>query len=200
MSSILMSSVVASRDVVVHTGRGGLSRAPIPWNRPSSDRGQFLMVLDDLRSCVAGAPDAIAVQDGELRLTYLELAGYAAGLAARLTRRGIGPDDVVAVYAGRSAELVVAELSVLLTGAAYLPLDPAHPATRISELLALSGAAAVITTGPLLSDDALRGHDPQVVDLMEAPPEPLGVWATLDDATLAYLIYTSGSSGRPKGV
>ena len=158
------------------------------------------MVLDDIRSCVAGAPHAIAVQDGELRLTYRELAGYASGLAARLTRRGIGPDDVVAVYAGRSAELVVAELSVLLTGAAYLPLDPAHPATRIGELLALSGAAAVITTGPLLSDDALRGHDPQVVDLKVAPPEPLGVRATPDDATLAYVIYTSGSSGRPKGV
>jgi non-ribosomal peptide synthetase component F len=79
------------------------------------------MVLDDIRSCVAGAPDAIAVQDGELRLTYLELAGYASGLAARLTRRGIGQDDVVAVYAGRSAELVVAELSVLLTGPAPTP-------------------------------------------------------------------------------
>jgi len=121
-------------------------------------------VFDDIRSCVTRAPDAIAVQDGELRLTYLELVRYASGLAARLTRRGIGQDDVVAVYADRSAELVVAELSVLLAGAAYLPLDPAHPATRISELLALSGAAAVISTGPLLSDDALRGHDLEVVD------------------------------------
>jgi amino acid adenylation domain-containing protein len=158
------------------------------------------MVLDDIRSCVARAPDAIAVQDGELRLTYLELARYASGLAAGLTRRGIGQDDVVAVYADRSAELVVAELSVLLAGAAYLPLDPAHPATRISELLALSGAAAVISTGPLLSDDALRGHDLEVVDLMEVPPEPLAVSAKLDDATLAYVIYTSGSTGRPKGV
>ena len=106
------------------------------------------MVLDHVRSCVARAPDAIAVQDGELRLTYLELARYASGLAARLTRRGIGPDDVVAVYADRSAELVVAELSVLLAGAAYLPLDPAHPTARISELLALSGAAAVISYRP----------------------------------------------------
>jgi non-ribosomal peptide synthetase component F len=156
------------------------------------------MVLDDIRSCVARAPDAIAVQDGELRLTYLELARYASGLAARLTRRGIGPDDVVAVYAGRSAELVVAELSVLLAGAAYLPLDPAHPAARISELLALSGAAAVISTGPLLADDGLRGHDLEVVDLMEVPPEPLAVPAKLDDATLAYVIYTSGSTGRPR--
>ena len=158
------------------------------------------MVLDDIRSCVARAPDAIAVQDGELRLTYLELASHACGLAAGLARRGIGQDDVVAVYADRSAELVVAELSVLLAGAAYLPLDPAHPAARTRELLALSGAAAVISTGPLSSDDALRGHDLEVVDLTEVPPEPLAVPARPDDATLAYVIFTSGSTGRPKGV
>ncbi len=158
------------------------------------------MVLDDFLSCVARAPEATAVQDGGLRLTYLELAGHASGLAARLTRRGVGPDDVVAVYANRSAELVVAELAVLLAGAAYLPLDPAHPATRISELLALSGAAAVISTGPLVSDDALRGRDVEDVDLAGLPTEPLATPARLAEATLAYVIFTSGSTGRPKGV
>jgi len=60
------------------------------------------MVLDDFRSRVAQAPDAIAVQDGGRRLTYLDLARHASGLAARLARRGAGPDDVVAVYADRS--------------------------------------------------------------------------------------------------
>jgi non-ribosomal peptide synthetase component F len=160
-------------------------------------------VLDHVRSCVVRAPDAIAVQDGELRLTYRELASLASGLAARLSRRGIGPDAVVAIYAERSAELVVAELSVLLAGAAYLPLDPAHPAARISELLALSGAAAVITTAPLSWEQALRGHDLEIVDLASpAVPltAPLGRPAGLDDTSLAYVIYTSGSTGRPKGV
>ena len=69
---------------------------------------------------------------------------------------------MVAVYADRSAELVVAELAVLLAGAAYLPLDPAHPAARTSEMLALSGAAAVVSTGPLLSGGAPLGDDPEV--------------------------------------
>jgi amino acid adenylation domain-containing protein len=157
------------------------------------------MVLDDFRSRVAQAPDAMAVQDGGLRLTYLELARHASGLAARLARRGVGPDDVVACYADRSAELVVAELAVLLAGAAYLPLDPAHPAARTSELLALSGAAAVVSTGPLLSGGAPLGDDPEVVDLAEAPSEPSASWARPDDAALAYVIFTSGSTGRPKG-
>ena len=158
------------------------------------------MVLDDFLSRVAQAPDAIAVQDGGRRLTYLELARHASGLAARLARRGARPDDVVAVYADRSAELVVAELAVLLAGAAYLPLDPAHPPARTSEVLALSGAAAVISTGPLLSGGAPLGDDPEVVDLAEVPSAPPTIPARPDDATLAYVIFTSGSTGRPKGV
>ena len=158
------------------------------------------MVLDDFLSRVAQAPDAIAVQDGGLRLTYAQLAGHASGLAARLARRGAGPDDVVAVYADRSAELVVAELAVLLAGAAYLPLDPAHPAARTSEVLALSGAAAVISTGPLLSAGAPLGDDPEVVDLAAQPPAAPAFPAGPDGATMAYVIFTSGSTGRPKGV
>ena len=127
-------------------------------------------MLDSFRSRVAQAPDAIAVQDGDLQLTYLQLARHASGLAARLTRRGAGPDAIVAVYADRSAELVVAELAVLLAGAAYLPLDPAHPAARTSQLLGLSGAAAVVTTGPLLASGVPLGGDPEVVDLTDTAP------------------------------
>ena len=89
---------------------------------------------------------------------------------------------------------------MLLAGAAYLPLDPAHPAARTSELLALSGAAAVVSTGPLLSGGAPLGDDPEVVDLSEAPSGPLAAPARPDDATLAYVIFTSGSTGLPKGV
>ena len=61
------------------------------------------MLLDDFCAQVEAAPDAIAVQDGERRLTYRELAGHAAALAARLVQAGVGPDRVVAVYGDRSA-------------------------------------------------------------------------------------------------
>jgi amino acid adenylation domain-containing protein len=155
------------------------------------------MILDDFRSRVAQAPDAVAVQDGGRRLTYLELARHASGLAARLTRRGVGPDDVVAVYVERSAEIVVAELAVLLAGAAYMPLDPAHPAARTGELLGLSGAAAVITTNPLLTA-GVSFADPEVVDLEQAPSDGYEPGPRPDDDALAYVIFTSGSTGRPK--
>ncbi|GAB3716980.1 hypothetical protein GCM10027598_27250 [Amycolatopsis oliviviridis] len=146
-------------------------------------------------------PDAVAVQDGERRLTYRSLAAHASALANELTKRGVGQDSVVAVYADRSAELVVAELAVLLAGAAYLPLDPAHPAARIRQLLELSGAVAVLSTAPLVSGGAPLGDDVLLIELTGEPPaatvpEPPRV----DDAALAYVIYTSGSTGRPKGV
>jgi len=159
------------------------------------------MVLDDFYARVAEAPDAVAVQDGDLRLTYRDLAAHASSLAIRLAGLGVGQDRVVAVYADRSAELVVGELAALLAGAAYLPLDPAHPVARTSELLALSGATAVVSTGPLVSGGAPLGENVVVVDLTEEPPGvPAAAPPRPDGAALAYVIYTSGSTGRPKGV
>ncbi len=162
------------------------------------------MLLDDFYARVAGAPGAIAVQDGERCVTYRELAAHASRLAARLASGGVGPDSVVAVYGDRSAELVVGELAALLTGAAYLPLDSAHPVARTSELLALSGAAAVVAARPSTAGGPpfdVLSQNIYAVDVTEepsgapemAPPRPR-------DAALAYVIYTSGSTGRPKGV
>ena len=159
------------------------------------------MVLNEFHARVAEAPDAVAVQDGDLRLTYRSLAAHASDLAIKLTERGVGQDSVVAVYANRSAELVVAELAVLLAGAAYLPLDPAQPAARIGQLLELSGAATVLSTAPLVSGGASLGDDVLVVDLTKEPLDAtILAPPRLNGAALAYVIYTSGSTGRPKGV
>ncbi|WP_405145010.1 non-ribosomal peptide synthase/polyketide synthase [Sphaerisporangium sp. NBC_01403] len=149
---------------------------------------------------VARTPQATAVvYDGET-LTYEELDARAELLARRLRAGGAGPERVVAVAVPRSAELMVALLGVLKSGAAYLPVDVDYPADRIAYMLTDSGASTVVTTA------ATSPRLPQVEDLtrllLDAPTTPLDpdtpVGAAPDDP--AYLIYTSGSTGRPKGV
>ncbi|WP_218038469.1 amino acid adenylation domain-containing protein [Acrocarpospora pleiomorpha] len=130
-------------------------------------------------------PDALAVAaDGGAELTYEELDRYADRLAWSLT--AAGPETVVAVSIPRSAELMVALLAVLKTGAAYLPVDPDYPQAR--RRLMLEDARPVIT---LTADDvraAMASDHTEPFPDASAPGHP------------AYVIYTSGSTGRPKGV
>ncbi|MGW2348910.1 non-ribosomal peptide synthase/polyketide synthase [Actinacidiphila glaucinigra] len=149
----------------------------------------------------ARTPDATAVVYGDTTLTYAELDARAEALAERLRAGGAGPGRFVAVAVPRSAELMVALLGVLKSGAAYLPVDLDYPAERVAYMLADSGAATVVTTAadaPRLP--SAEGLTPLLVD---APAEDVrgtgaGDAAGPDDP--AYLIYTSGSTGRPKGV
>jgi amino acid adenylation domain-containing protein/non-ribosomal peptide synthase protein (TIGR01720 family) len=129
-------------------------------------------------------PDATAVVAEGCTLTYAELDAAANRLARRLVARGAGRGRVVAVKLPRSAELVVALIGVMKSGAAYLPLDPDLPVERVEFLVADADAVAVL-------DDPL--------DVM-VPGEQTPVEVTLSPADAAYVIYTSGSTGRPKGV
>ncbi|QWF79751.1 non-ribosomal peptide synthase/polyketide synthase [Amycolatopsis sp. CA-230715] len=141
---------------------------------------------------VAKTPSATAVVFEGTELSYADLDARADALAARLHA---GPEDVVAVAVPRSAELMVALLAVLKTGAAYLPLDTDYPAERIEFMLADSGARQVV-----LADAAVPVLDGiEYVDVRSGTTgEPVVSRAVLDNP--AYLIYTSGSTGRPKGV
>ncbi|WP_203895242.1 non-ribosomal peptide synthetase, partial [Planobispora longispora] len=142
---------------------------------------------------------------GDRTITYAELDHRARCLAGRLRERGIGPEDVVGVCLTPGLTLPVALVAVLYAGAAYLPLDPAHPAGRRARLAADAGARAVI------ADDA--DWLPEGVDLVRptaGPPageaaaaDPDGTAGEItaaDPDGAACVIYTSGSTGRPKGV
>ncbi|WP_328222227.1 non-ribosomal peptide synthetase [Streptomyces sp. NBC_00310] len=166
---------------------------------------------------VARTPDATAVVFEGERLSYAELDARAEELAVRLRGRGAGPGAFVAVAVPRSAELMVALLGVLKSGAAYLPVDLDYPADRVAHMLADSGATTVVTlsaTADRLPQASRPSHTPErtvpslpsvpSVLLLDAPDdEPASdptapVAARPDDP--AYLIYTSGSTGLPKGV
>ncbi|MFE9674072.1 amino acid adenylation domain-containing protein [Streptomyces sp. NPDC006259] len=158
---------------------------------------------------VRATPDAPAVSLGDTRLSYAELNSRANRLAHLLTARGAGPERIVAVALPRSVELVVALLAVTKTGAAYLPLDPAYPESRLAFMLADAAPVLVVTdrdTAPSLPSGAntLVPDETATADLLGAQPtaDPVDADRThpLTPGHPAYVIYTSGSTGRPKGV
>ncbi|WFF05904.1 amino acid adenylation domain-containing protein [Micromonospora sp. WMMD1076] len=143
--------------------------------------------------------DTIAVSAPDGQLTYRELNRRADLVARALREAGVGPDTLVALFVDRSVALPVGILGILKAGAAYVPLDPTHPADRIAAMLSDAAVAAVLTTGALR--DVLPAQ-PAPVLAVDALPPASGTGALPDvplDA-LAYVIYTSGSTGRPKGV
>jgi amino acid adenylation domain-containing protein/non-ribosomal peptide synthase protein (TIGR01720 family) len=142
----------------------------------------------------AATPDAVAVEDASTSLTYRQLDARADRLARVLTSYGAGPGRIVAFSLPRSADLAVAVLAVLKAGAAYLPLDPEHPAERTAYLISDAAPVCVIAR-----EDGLVADCP-VVSPEAIPQEPAIPLAEARPADPAYLIYTSGTTGRPKGV
>ncbi|MEV4921456.1 non-ribosomal peptide synthetase [Streptomyces roseoverticillatus] len=139
----------------------------------------------------ARTPDRPAVLFEDTTLTYAELNARANQLAHHLIAQGAGPEDVVAVILPKSVELLVALLAVLKAGAAYLPVDPAHPSERLSLMLGDIRPAVVLDAGEV-SGDMSRYPDTDPGDADRVAP--------LSPAHPAYVIYTSGSTGVPKGV
>ena len=149
---------------------------------------------------VAQTPDAVAVTFEGRSMTYREVEEAANRFAHLLADKGAGPGECVALRFSRSAEAIVAILAVLKTGAAYLPIDPAHPRERIGFMLADAAPIAVITTTGLRP--RLDGFDVVVIDVndpaVDTQPSTALPAPAPDD--IAYLIYTSGTTGVPKGV
>ena len=183
-------------------------RAVIDWNAtgPITPQATFPAVFE---AHAAATPDAVAIVLDDEQLTYRELNERANRLARVLVAAGAGPEALVAVALPRSLDLITALVAVMKSGAAYLPLDPDHPADRLAVMVADASPVAVVTTTALAApagpgcatvalDDkataarlaALPGSD--VTDFERRVP--------LLPAHPAYVIYTSGTTGRPKGV
>ncbi|WP_374117444.1 amino acid adenylation domain-containing protein [Streptomyces sp. RKAG293] len=179
------------------------------WQDTASPVSETLLP-DRFAEQAAATPDAVALIVGDSTLSYAELNARANRLAHALLQRGAGPDQVIALALPRSADLVVTLLAVLKTGAAYLPLDPDHPAARIEYVLKDARPALVLTT--TRTDRLVAGGSSQrlvldaanvralVADCSDSDPTDADRAAPLRPADAAYVIYTSGSTGRPKGV
>ncbi|WP_275581179.1 non-ribosomal peptide synthetase [Mycobacterium riyadhense] len=150
---------------------------------------------------VARTPGAPALTFNGVTLNYRELDGAADRLAQVLVGRGIGRGDVVALLFERSADAVIAILAVLKSGAAYLAIDPALPDVRIGFMLADAAPRVALSTAGLR--ERLAGHDVVVIDVAETPTDTHSVAAQAEPPSaedIAYLVYTSGTTGTPKGV
>lgn len=146
-------------------------------------------------------PGAVAVRHDGAARTYAEVAAAAHRLAHRLRRLGVRPGDRVAICLERGPELPAALLGVLASGAAYVPLDPSHPADRLGYVLADAAPRAVVCHARLAARFADAGVPVVAVDDAALADEPAGAPPRAGSARdTAYVLYTSGSTGRPKGV
>ncbi|MCS0639895.1 condensation domain-containing protein, partial [Streptomyces sp. LP05-1] len=163
------------------------------WLAELSDTGRELpdaTAADLFEQQAARTPDAPALITGTEHLTYQQLNTRANRLAHWLAERGAGPEQRVALLLPRTADLVVALLAVLKTGAAYVPVDPDHPAPRIDHILTDSQPVVTLRAGDLAAPDLAARPDTDPVRALPAHAHD----------TVAYVIYTSGSTGLPKGV
>ncbi|MEV7190094.1 amino acid adenylation domain-containing protein, partial [Kitasatospora sp. NPDC093102] len=154
---------------------------------------------------VTATPTAPALTHEDLTLSYAQLDARANQLAHALTEHGAGPEHRIAIALPRSADMIIALLAVLKSGAAYVPVDPDYPVDRIAYMLQDAAPLLTLTTSPIapaLPDgaDRIELDDPSTTARIDAHNTSSLGNTGLRPEHPAYVIYTSGSTGRPKGV
>lgn len=178
-------------------------RILVDWNRAPQPASGAAILHEAFEHQVTRTPDNTALQAGPDTVSYGDLNDRANCLARHLQSLGVGPESLVGILLGRTADLVTGLLAVLKAGGAYVPLDAGYPAKRLSYMLEDSGARIVLTSAaeaanlpPFSGRTVLIDGDRSA--FARLPSGNPGVKVTPE--RLAYCLYTSGSTGRPKAV
>jgi amino acid adenylation domain-containing protein len=172
------------------------------WSAAKGNRRRAC-VADLVMEAARTFPQAIALSAGADTMTFGDLAAQSTRLANYLIALGAGPDVPVGLCLERSFDFIVSALAVLVSGAAYLPLDPTWPAARLRTILDDAQAPLVISRGSLAKLAAGRGTITIDLDTATSSIErcvSLAGPVAIARDNLAYIVYTSGSTGQPKGV
>lgn len=175
----------------------------VEWNATSMPYTDDQCLQRVFETQVTRTPDAVAVVCGEASLTYRELNRRANQVASYLQALNVGPEVLVGLCTERSLAMVVGLLGILKAGAAYLPLDPTYPFERLAYMLEDAQSPVILTQAQLIPGLPACGAQMICLDVhwhaiaQHSDHNPSSA-ATADSA--AYLLYTSGSTGQPKGV
>ncbi|MBC8943737.1 non-ribosomal peptide synthetase [Xenorhabdus indica] len=178
------------------------------FNLSAQDYQQDRLIHQLIEQQAASRPDAIALIGEEGQLSYAELNRHANQLAYAIRAAGVCPDERIAICVERSLEMIIGLLGILKAGASYVPLDPEHPTERLIYMLSDSQPALILTqrhlSARLTSIDlpiwALDSTEHQT-HIASQPRDNISITQSgLTPSNLAYVLYTSGSTGLPKGV
>lgn len=171
------------------------------WNQTDTDYPADIPLHKLIEQKASEHPEKIALRFRNEAYTYKDLNEQANRLSALLLASSIGTGDCVALATDRSPEMIISLLATLKTGAAYVPVDPSYPQKRIEFMLADSSAKLVITTtdhrskfGPSVRQILIDEEKDSLINYSSKNPQ-----INIKAKDLAYIIYTSGSSGQPKG-
>ncbi|TQV68007.1 amino acid adenylation domain-containing protein [Exilibacterium tricleocarpae] len=174
------------------------------WNNTQRAYPTNHCVHDLFRKQSSKVPDAIAVRWGKRQFSYRELDEKSNQLANCLVERNAGPEAKIGLLIERSYEMIIGLLGILKAGAAYVPIDPTHPKSRINFVINDSDLSLLVTERAISIDKSDGWKIPYLCSdnnwsvVSGYPIEPPTV--EMDPLNLAYVIYTSGSTGKPKGV
>lgn len=201
----LVSEVVGNTGIRVSTvdmlGAVEQRRVLTEWNATERHWPDERGIADVFERVVVSRANAVAACCGDHQLTFGELDARANRIAHWLRRAGVRPQEIVGVAIPRSLDMLIAMLGIIKAGSMYLPLDPSNPAERLNFMLSDSGARFVIT-----SDETCTHfrRSPAQQLCMHCDEERIRASSATrvqrDDTPLLYVLYTSGSTGLPKGV